>query len=151
MATVQEPRIDQRLRQDVLDGLRWDAEVQPAEIDAAVDGGVVTLSGSVDSLHKKWMAEQVARRIYGVLDVVNDIDVSLPVRHHLTDQELAHSAVKAVTWEMPIPEGQVKVEAADGCLILEGQVDRHDDRLAVERVVRRVVGTKDVLNLIRVF
>jgi osmotically-inducible protein OsmY len=39
-----------------------------------VNDGVVTLQGTVPSLHQKWVAERIARHLLGVRAVANDLD-----------------------------------------------------------------------------
>ena len=45
-------------------------------IDVDTDNGVVTLKGSVDSLHERDAAEQIARSTAGVKRVVNTLSVA---------------------------------------------------------------------------
>ena len=73
-------RSDEDIQQDVLEELAWEAEVQPNEIGVAVNDGIVTLTGRVESFPKKWAAERAAQRVRGVVAVANDIEVRLPAR-----------------------------------------------------------------------
>ncbi|MDT3439979.1 MULTISPECIES: BON domain-containing protein [unclassified Pseudofrankia] len=57
MTTAAAARTDEQIQQDVLEELKWDAPVQPNEIGVIVKGGVVTLTGWVDTYTKKWLAE----------------------------------------------------------------------------------------------
>ena len=68
-------RSDEDIQRDVLEELAWEAEVQPNEIGVAVNDGIVTLTGLVDSFAKKWAAERAAQRVHGVVAVANDIEV----------------------------------------------------------------------------
>ena len=43
---------DRELQQDVLDELRWEPGVDTTEIGATVKDGVVTLTGTVDTLSR---------------------------------------------------------------------------------------------------
>src|SRR5690348_1681707 len=54
MTTGTPTRTDEQIQREVLDELKWDARVQPNEIGVAVKGGVVTLTGWVDTYIKKW-------------------------------------------------------------------------------------------------
>jgi BON domain-containing protein len=54
-----------------------------------VSGGVVTLSGSVDSYAKRLAAQTAAHRVAGVLDVANDLQVQIPSESARTDTEIA--------------------------------------------------------------
>ena len=65
MVTTTPTRTDEQIQRDVLNELEWDARLQPNEIGVAVKDGIVTLSGWVDSLVKKWAAEEAALRVRG--------------------------------------------------------------------------------------
>ena len=71
-------RIDEHIQADVLEELRWDARVQPNEIGVAVEDGIVTLTGRVDSYVQKMAAWDAAHRVSGVKAVANEIEVRLP-------------------------------------------------------------------------
>ena len=47
-------------------------------IGVSTVNGVVYLDGAVDAVHDKVMAEEVARRVEGVTQVVNNIQVATP-------------------------------------------------------------------------
>ncbi|MGZ3679928.1 MAG: BON domain-containing protein, partial [Ktedonobacterales bacterium] len=66
MATAATVRSDEEIQRDVLEELKWDTRVQPNEIGVAVNEGVVTLTGWVDSYLKKWAAEEAVLRVRGV-------------------------------------------------------------------------------------
>jgi len=73
-------KTDAQLQQDVIDELKWDPSVNAA-LGVDVKAGVVTLTGYVDSFHKKWAAEHAAAHaIAGVLllEVVADVLQHLP-------------------------------------------------------------------------
>ncbi|MFD0788520.1 BON domain-containing protein, partial [Micromonospora azadirachtae] len=61
MSTAAAAREDQRIQQDVLAELAWDAEVQPNEIGVSVEQGVVNLTGWVDSSARRWAATRCAQ------------------------------------------------------------------------------------------
>jgi osmotically-inducible protein OsmY len=150
MTTATATRTDADVQRDVLEELRWDARVQPNEIGVAVKDGIVTLTGWVDSLVKKWAAEEAALRVRGVRGVANDIEVRLPVSAERTDADIAASAIRALEWDAAIPPDQVKVAVSKGWVTLEGEVEWHYQRRDAESAVRRLTGVRGVTNLIRV-
>jgi hypothetical protein len=71
-------RSDADIRRDVEDELRWDPDLDATDIAVSVNNGVVTLAGFVRSYTEKFEAEVDAKRVAGVLAVVNDLEVRLP-------------------------------------------------------------------------
>jgi len=65
MTTTTEIRTDEEVQKDVLAEFKWDARLSPNEIGVAVNEGVVTLTGWVDSYTKRWAAEEAAYRVRG--------------------------------------------------------------------------------------
>jgi osmotically-inducible protein OsmY len=150
MAVMTETRTDQEIQRLVLDELKWDARVQPNEIGVAVKGGVVTLTGWVESYTKKWAAEEAAHRVKGVRAVANDIEVRLPTSAERTDADIAGAVTRAIEWDAMIPTDGVKVTVSKGWVTLEGQVEWQFEKEAAERAARRITGVRGVTNLIRV-
>src|ERR1700704_203191 len=143
-------RSDIDIQRDVLDELKWDARVQPNEIGVAVKGGIVTLTGWVDSYTKRWAAEEAALRVRGVKGVANEIEVRLPSSSERTDADIAAAAIRALEWDAFLPADKVKVTVSKGWVTLEGEVDWAFERDDAERVVRRLTGVRGVTNLIKV-
>jgi hypothetical protein len=69
-------RSDERIREEVSDTLTADPRVDASEIEVQVEGGVVTLSGSVTSRDQKRRAEDCAEGVTGVADVTNNLRVN---------------------------------------------------------------------------
>ena len=76
--TAVDSKTDARIHHDVLEELAWDPHVDETEVGVEVDRGVVTLTGTVTSWAKRAAAQDAARRVVGVLDVANDIQVKTP-------------------------------------------------------------------------
>jgi osmotically-inducible protein OsmY len=150
MAITTGSKTDAQLQRDVLDELKWDARVQPNEIGVAVKDGIVTLTGWVDSLTKKWSAEEAAMRVRGVKAVANDIEVRLPTSSERTDADIDAAALRALEWDAFIPTDKVRVAVSQGWVTLDGEVEWGFERDDAERVVRRLTGVKGVTNLINV-
>ena len=143
-------RSDEDIQRDVLEELAWEAEVQANEIGVAVNDGIVTLTGWVDSFPKKWAAERAAHRVRGVVAVANDIEVRLPGSAERTDADIAAAATRALDWDALIPPGRAKVTVSKGWVTLDGAVEWQFQRRAAERAVRRLTGVRGVTNLITV-
>jgi osmotically-inducible protein OsmY len=139
---------DLELRRDVLDELEWEPSVDAAQIGAAVERGVVTLTGAVKSYAEKLAAARVAERVRGVKAVANDIEVRLPGIAERSDAEIARAAADALKWTTVIPDGPIKVSVSRGWITLEGEVDWQYQRDAAFEAVHHLVGVNGVTNLI---
>jgi osmotically-inducible protein OsmY len=150
MATSALIRSDSDIQRDVLDELGWEPRVRPHEIGVSVDGGVVTLTGWVDSYAKKWAAERAAHRLRRVRAVANDIEVRVPTSAARTDTEIATAVTRALEWDAFVPVEFVDVTVSNGWVMLRGEVEWEYQRRAAERSVRRLVGVRGVSNSVTV-
>ena len=150
MPIATEIRIDEQIQRDVLEELRWDARVKPNEIGVAVNDGVVTLTGWVDSYMKKWGAEEAAHRVRGVKAVANQIEVRLPGASQRTDGDLAAAVVRALEADASLWPEKLDVTVANGWVTLDGEVEWQFRKEDAERVARRITGVKGVTNRIKV-
>jgi osmotically-inducible protein OsmY len=67
---------DGKLEADVHAELLWDARVaDPSEITVSAQAGTVTLRGTVGSLPQRRAARHAARRVLGVIDVKDRLEV----------------------------------------------------------------------------
>lgn len=137
---------DSKIQQDVLQELKWQPSLNPAEIGVSVNNGVVTLSGQVDSYLKKITAEKVTKKVAGVKAVAEDIHVGISPGYSRTDTEIATSALQALKAHSAIREEEVKIRVEDGIVQLEGQVEWSFQRNNVQRAIENLYGVKNVLN-----
>jgi osmotically-inducible protein OsmY len=141
---------DERIQREVLDELHFDPEVRPADVGVAVDDGIVMLTGTVDSYHKKWRAAEAALRVYGVRGVANELVIQLPSEEVLTDSQIASAIADALEVTVTIPRDRVKVTVDHGLVLLDGAVDWYYQRRAVDEIVRHVKGVTGVTDFLRV-
>ncbi len=71
-------RPDKRIEEDVCERLMQHGHVDASQVEVSVDGGVVTLTGSVPTRHMKRMAGRVADSVPGVIDVDNELRITGP-------------------------------------------------------------------------
>lgn len=141
---------DSELKQDVIDELMWEPDINAAEIGVAVKDGVATLSGSVDSYHEKLAAERAAQGVFGVRAVVQEIKVRLPGSLQRSDEDIAKAAANALAWTASVPHDRIKVKVQNGWITLSGQVDWRYQRDAAEDAVCNLLGVVGVSNQITV-
>jgi osmotically-inducible protein OsmY len=148
--TTKVMKSDAQLQEDVLEELRWGGRVQPNEVGVSVKEGVVTLSGEIETLSKKWAAEEGALRVRGVKAVANELEVHLPSMAERTDEEIALAAVRALTWDVEAPASEIQVTVSKGWITLQGTVNVVFQRMAALRAVRHLAGVRGVTNLLEV-
>ena len=133
-----------RVKDAVLKELREDMRVNEAEIGVAVEHGVVTLSGRVDTEAEKLAAQEAAHRAPGVLDIANDIHVKAPFRLGFSDTDLAEAVRRALQRALPASAGRIRSTVYDAWITLEGTVEVPREREDAVRTVQRLAGVRGV-------
>lgn len=134
------------IRDSVIHQLEWDSEVDATDIGVTARGGVVTLTGFIDTYAGKLAAERAAKRVHGVRAVANDIQVRL--RLERTDPEIAADIDRALRLRGLPDTVQAVVHA--GHVSLTGSVEAYFVRAMAAETVRHVRGVRDVINHITV-
>jgi len=143
-------KTDAEIQQDVIRELKWDPRVEETEVGVQVDNGIVTLTGTVSSWAKRIAAKEAAHRVFGVLDVANDVTVKVPGSLTRTDTDLAQAVRHALKWDVMVPDERITSTVANGWVTLEGTVDSWTQREDAERAVRNLSGIGAVTNLISI-
>ena len=78
-----------KLKNDVIDELKWEPMINDTTIKVEVKDGVVTLSGYAGSLREKLDAELAAESVFGVIGVVQKIEVKLPSVAERGDEDIS--------------------------------------------------------------
>jgi osmotically-inducible protein OsmY len=136
------------LSEQVLTFLSLQPEVAREDIDVDAEAGVVTLSGTVDTVWKKQRAGQLASEVIGVMDVVNRILV-VPTEQR-RDTELAEQIAGALSRNSSVRLDAIDVQVSEGKVTLSGTVSSPEAReAAVEtaQVMAGVTGVEDRLEV----
>lgn len=137
---------DSRLLRNLLRELESEPRLEAAEVVLEVENGRVRLSGCVDSFNKKLAARDVAHRLGGVVDVVDDIQVSIAGSPAPTDEDLKHAIREALAWDVFLTGQRIAAVVEAEWVILEGTVETPEDRADAENIARSVAGVRGVLN-----
>jgi osmotically-inducible protein OsmY len=143
-------RSDLDIKRDVEDELVSDPDVVATDVGIAVKDRVVTLTGFVRSFRQRRTIEEDVKRVAGVIGVVNNIEVRLPIIHHRPDPEIARDAIARIKNELPYSWEKIRALVSKGWLTLEGEVEWHYQRQRAEEAVRRVRGIRGVTNSIEI-
>ncbi len=141
---------DSQLQQAVIEELKWEPSVLSTNIGVAVDGGIVTLSGHVDSFAQKYAAEQAATRVKGIKGVAEEIEVQLAFDKRRTDDQIALAAASRLAWDVSIPQDTIKVKVEKGWITLTGQVNWYFEKVAAADNIRQLFGVIGVSNQINI-
>ncbi len=137
-----------RLRSDVEQELAWEPDLDERHIIVGVNGGAVTISGHVPTHGQKVRAVRAVERVAGVRAVANELEVRLERAHIRDDTDIAESIAHRLAWNASIPPDTIKAEVERGTVVLRGSADWEYQRREAARLVRDVLGVRDVHNLI---
>jgi len=147
MPTAKSARTDDRqIREDVLREIEWEHKVTSKEIHVEVHNHVVTLSGFAHGYLEKVAAERAAKCVYGVKDVINNLQVKPGLV--LSDSELSQEATQALQRDLSVPDTRIEIMVKNGEIELEGDVEWHFQKEAAEEAVQNLAGVKSVSNRI---
>ena len=139
---------DSRLRQDIIEELEFDPSFSGEHIGVAVDKGVVTLGGHVNSYAEKLAAIAATRRVKGVHAIAENIEVHCPYQKKTTDDQIAKRAYDILKWDVFVPPNAIDVLVHDGWLTLSGNVNWHFEKTSAEDDVRKLSGVRGITNMI---
>ena len=152
-------KTDMQLKEDIVEELRLDPQVNAAQIGVSVHQGAVTLLGTVDTYAEKWAAEDATKRVSGVRSehacqtrhaqrtVAQDLTVAILSDHMHSDTDIAAALQNAFEWNVYIPK-TVTARVESGSVTLEGQVIWNYQRVVAERAARCLTGVVAVHNSI---
>lgn len=134
---------DQRITHWVEQALVDDPRVDPSDITVKTTDGIVVLAGSVRSLAAKRYADREAKKIHGVMGVVNKIQV-MPAARFDTDiaQDVRHRLVNSVS----LKSQGIQVSVSAGVVSLSGKVASWAERQEATLLTSEVPGVKAINN-----
>jgi len=142
----QDRRDDAELRGDVLQALMLDSIV-PSTIDAKVDDGMVTLTGTANWQFERDEAEFVAANVLGVVSVDDEIDLVPPSP---TAGDVQHSIKKAMERNAKLDADSVSVDSSYRTITLDGTVNSwadHDEAVSAAWAAPGVTNVKDHIHV----
>lgn len=138
---------DAEIREALKNALLYDPRVYSFTPDIAVEGGVVTLTGSVSNLKARQAAVQIASTTSGVQEVRDHLTVQAETRG---DEEIAAELRRRIERSATVEAPELDVEVEDGRVILSGRVDTGFERWAAGDLAARTRGVSEVDNRIAV-
>jgi hyperosmotically inducible periplasmic protein len=121
-------------------------------IQASVQSGVATLSGTVDLVANRMSADQKVRHVKGVTAVRDDIQVA--GGSEISDQQLQEKLQKAIAYDMvgygTTAFDAISVQVHDGVVMLGGHAYGPVDASDAVAIVENTKGVRDVVNDIQI-
>lgn len=125
-----------------------DPRLASGEVGSFVGGGSVKLHGRVDSLGARAAAEQTAAGVFGVRQVVNDIEVK--PRQRATDAELKRTVRRRLKAHPDVDAADLEVVVNHRTASLRGPVHNEFERAQVLDAAANVCGVVNVVDELRV-
>ena len=129
--------------------LSYDPLIDVSDITVKNLNGEVALNGTVPSFPQYLEAAAAARRVSGVKNVHNHLEVVLPAGDYRDDPTLTTMANNALTLNITVPGG-VEATAKDGNLTLTGMVSYGAERTAAEDTVAGLTGVRNLSDTIEI-
>ena len=129
--------------------LSYDPLIDVSDITVKNLNGEVALNGTVPSFPQYLEAAAAARRVSGVKNVHNHLEVVLPAGDYRDDPTLTTMANNALTLNITVPDG-VEATAKDGNLTLTGMVSYGAERTAAEDTVAGLTGVRNLSDTIEI-
>lgn len=141
-------RIGPQLTESVLESLRGDTFLRRLTMGLQVvadDNGVVTLTGSIDSLFNRDIIEQNVRQVEGVRDVNNYLTLMGADSNVRPDAEVQHEIMEQMALDPTLERRErFHVRVRFGRVELTGEVESWEERESVVAAVQRVPGVQAV-------
>jgi osmotically-inducible protein OsmY len=138
-------RTSEDIKKDIIDQLYWDARVDASDINVDVQGGNVTLLGTVPSFLAQQSVLEDARSVKGVAGIDSRIEVAQPETVP-TEADMADHIRDLYLWDPSLADQDIQVAADAGEVSLEGTVDAAWKKLRAETKALGVTGVHSVTN-----
>lgn len=138
---------DKEITRWVDEALKTDYRVDKSNIRVTTDAGIVTLSGEVTTLVSKKYADLEARKIRGVLEVINKIKVQASDR---SDTDIQRDLRLRYADSLDPELQNITAHVADGRVTLSGQVDSESQRRRAGLIATELQGVRAVDNQLEI-
>jgi osmotically-inducible protein OsmY len=140
-------RADAEIRADVLQALMLDSLV-PDTVDAKVEDGFVTLTGTAEWQYQRDEAVFVASNIVGALDVHDEIQLTHPTPKA---EDVRDSIERAWKRNAALEADDLRITTSNGAVTIEGTVSswtEHDEAIEAAWAAPGVKSVEDRLSVV---
>lgn len=139
---------DDEIAERVRKNMQLDVWVDDTRVDVEVIDGVVFLRGTVSSGTERQEAENDARWVAGVIDVVNHLVVKPELK--VADADIDRDVRAALLKNTRLDLTEMNIDVTDGVVTLTGEVPNFTQKRIAEFVAFSVPGVVDVINELHV-
>ena len=116
-----EPREDWLIETDVANAIKKEPVLNASRIRVEANNGAVILSGMVNSRHRKYLAEALAKGVVGVVQVENQIRFSrMAVRR---DEDILADVLSRIKWDPALMSPELDIGVENGKVTMKGLVE----------------------------
>ncbi|MDP9857563.1 osmotically-inducible protein OsmY [Agrobacterium tumefaciens] len=138
---------DDEIAKRAVSTIKWNTVVPDDAVNVQVEKGWITLRGAVEWRYQREAAADAIRPLSGVRGVTNWIEVKPKV----SVADVKKRIEDALKRNAEVEAQKIKINVADGQVILEGQVDAWSERQAAERAAWAAPGVRSVVDHLRIF
>ncbi len=124
-----------------------DGRIDARAIDVKVENGRTILSGTVQTLTEKALAENLVASTYGVKAVDNQLSVKPAPTKDTAVQRAVKEAIKTTP---ALQKSDIQVAVSDGVVTLKGAVEKPSQSAAAEFAATTAPGVVRVVNMLKV-
>lgn len=143
LAELVAPPTAEQLRAALLDELKADPRVTASQVDVAVTDNRVSLVGVVASMFEREVAERIARSVFGVTRVDNQLTVNAL---HRSDEKIRSDVVFNLKSDSWLGGQALTVTVREGIVTVSGETDDFNSKLRATRLAARVNGVRSIVN-----
>lgn len=134
---------DEEITNNIKNLLHWNSKIVTENIQIKTHNGIVTLSGKTESLWGKNEAEEIVNGVYGVLGVVNKLEVELS--RTVNDMEIEKDIRNTFKRSILVDEDKIEIRVNQGTVHLTGSVANYAIK---KEAIDIATYTKGVINVV---
>lgn len=116
------PPADETIRNNIISALNRSPIIDPDDITVSVFNQKAYLYGTVATFYKKQQAEDIATRVFGVVDIANNILVR-DIWSWKNDKNIREDVESELFWSPYVDSDAITVTVKDGEVTLTGDLD----------------------------
>ena len=135
-------RTDYAIATDVKEALLDDPATESFEVEVAVEDGIVTLAGEVQSWQEKKLTGYVAKGVKGVKGLNNEVEINYASER--TDHEIMQDIKQSIARDIRLNQSMINVTVEQGVVNLSGNLGSLNEKYQL-RNYAWTAGVKDVI------